>query len=114
MTIKAVEVKIRRSELTEPVAIYSVWELPILEAAHIQVTVLRELEISRTPPDAQDEYTRLENRYGRTVNEDGSRGLPYVAAIYGQFNAGVQKLADAIKHATVEDTGDQSDLMGVA
>jgi hypothetical protein len=112
MTIKAVQVKVRRSEVIEPVAIFAAWELPILEAMHLEVAVLQELTLPRDPPDALAEYQRLETRYGRTTNEDGTRGLPFVAAVYGQFNVGQSRLADAIKAATVEAPTGAEDLLG--
>ena len=112
MTIKALELKIRRKELAEFVETFAAWELPILEAMHHTVEIVGETTWDREAPETQDEYKRLETRYGRTTNEDGSRGLPYVAAVFGQFNVGMQRLGDAIKAATVVTPTDVSDLMG--
>lgn len=87
------------------------WEVPLLESAHENVTVEGESTFDREAPEASDEYKRLETKYGRSENEDGSRGVPHVAAVYGHINGGgVQRLADAIKAATV--ANDAADLIG--
>lgn len=113
MSIKALEVRIVRNELATFVEFFPAWELPILEAMHQSATVIGESTTDRDAPDVQEEYKRLETRYGRTTNEDGSRGLPYVAAVYGQFNVGYSRLGDAIRAATVETPpADASDLLG--
>jgi hypothetical protein len=66
------------------------------------VKVLAEVVISgRELPDAAEEYQRLENRYKRARNDDGSFGLPVVATVYGQHAAGVQALKRAIADAAV-------------
>lgn len=113
MSIKALEVRIVRNELVAIVEWVPAWELPILEAMHQSATVLSQSTFDdRQPPDVQEEYKRLETRYGRTTNEDSSRGLPFVAAVFGQFNVGYGRLGDAIKAATVETPpADASDLL---
>ena|SRR6266853_552696 len=113
MSIKALELRIVRNELATFVEWFPAWELPILEAMHQSVTVIgQSIFDDRNPPDVQEEYNRLQTRYGRTTNEDGSRGLPYVAAVYGQFNVGYSRLGDAIKAATVDTPpADASDLL---
>jgi hypothetical protein len=113
MSIKALELRIVRNELVVIVEWVPAWELPILEAMHQSVSLIGQSTFDdREPPDVQEEYKRLETRYGRTTNEDGSRGLPFVAAVYGQFNVGYSRLADAIKAAIVETPpADASDLL---
>lgn len=105
------KVMIRRSELQTAPDIVPAWELPILEALHDDVTETGEILLDRDPPGAEDEYKRLENRYPRVINEDGSKGLPLVAAVYGQFNIGVATLKRLIDAATVN-VGDNADLLG--
>lgn len=84
------------------------WEMPILAAKHPRIEsgprIVEEVWIERDPPDTRGEYVRLENRYGRTMNEDGSKGAPWVAAVYGGMVAGQGggNLAKAIKAATLE------------
>jgi hypothetical protein len=101
MTIKALKVEVRRSEVTNIPTVVAVWELPILEAMHQAVKVIEEVVLDREAPSAQDEFSRLTTRYGRTTNEDGSRGISFVGAVYGQFGVGLQRLGDAIKSATI-------------
>jgi len=88
------------------------WELPILEAVHTTVTVTGESLFDREPPAAEDEFVRLRTKYGRSENEDGSKGLPFVEAVYGQHGIGIGRLRDAIKAATVEESTE--DLLGAA
>lgn len=103
MAIKCLTVKVHRSEVMEPVITVRAWELPILEAMHPTVEVVDETLYALIVRNVEDEYQRLVTVYGRTTNEDGSRGLPYVAAVYGQFQLGVRALAKAIKDATVDE-----------
>lgn len=112
MSIKMKNVMIRRDAALIIPQNVPVWEVPLLEAAHENVTVEGESTFEREAPDAQDEYRRLETKYGRSENEDGSRGQPFVAAVYGHMNGGgVKRLAEAIQAATVV-SDDASDLVG--
>jgi len=77
------------------------WELPLLEAVHPTVEVVKEFVFDRKPPEAEDEFSRLRTKYGRSENEDGSKGLPFVEAVYGQHGVGIGRLRDAIQAATV-------------
>jgi len=104
MSVKGQKVSIRRSELHTQQDIVPLWEVPILAAVHDEaaVQVLEEVTIAhREMPDAKEEYERLENRYKRARNEDGSQGLPVVATVYGQHAAGVSALKRAISEAEV-------------
>jgi hypothetical protein len=103
MAIKCLTVKVHRSEVMEPVTTIRAWELPILEAMHVTVEVIDEAPYAIKITSADDEYARLEKVYGRTTNEDGSRGLPYVAAVYGQFQLGRNRLLEAIKGAYTDE-----------
>ncbi len=117
--LKFQTVDIRISERHTQQVKVAEWEVPLLEAVHHDVSVVAESLVNRTPPGAEDEYVRLQNRYKHSVNEDGSRGLPHVAAVYGQFGVGTKSLARAIAAATVEapqdtpyvETVDISDLI---
>lgn len=99
---KFVDVLIKRDAALAIPQRVAAWELPLLEAAHPTVEVTAELVFDREPPAAEDEFQRLKTRYGRSENEDGSKGLPYVEAVYGQHGVGVSRLRDAISSATVE------------
>jgi len=115
MAIKFVKVRVHRGEgnIHQVVDNFAAWEVPILEAVHTAVEVLGEIVVNRAPPEAADEYGRLEARYGRSENDDGSKGIPFVAAVYGQHAVGVAALRREIAAATTEDapeTGD--DLLG--
>lgn len=115
MAIKYVKCKVIRSELHQVVDNYPEWEVEILEAIHQGVERLGDMVHNRAAPDAEDEFERLNKRYGRSENEDGSRGIAYVAAVYGQHNVGVNSLRRAIGKATVtEAPSDGSDLLGMA
>ena len=109
--LKMKTVMIRRDAALVIPQTVAAWEVPLLEAAHENVTIESESTFDRAAPDAQDEYRRLETKYGRSENEDGSRGQPFVAAVYGHANGGgVKRLAEAIQAAVVVD--DAADLVG--
>lgn len=115
--IKAYVLRVRRNESVTVEATYPAWELPILEAVHPETTVVSETTIDRDPPGAEEEYTRLENRYKHSTDENGAKSLAFVAAVYGQFNGGVQRLQAAIDAATVGEHAPAHDvdaLMGDA
>lgn len=80
------------------------WELPILTAIHArqEPEVIEEVLIERPVPDAGDEFRRLANRYKNVVQDDGSQGAPWVAAVYGQFQGGDSRFAKAIRDAEVQ------------
>lgn len=105
MSVKAQEIQIRRSELHTVVETYPIWEVAVVAAVHEgDIKVLKDTVLSeRNLPDAKEEFERLENRYKRARNEDGSFGLPVVATVYGQHGAGVQALKRAIAECTVEE-----------
>ncbi len=111
--LKRLNLAIKMSELHEQhVTVYS-WELPIVRAMHgNKVTVLGETTINREAPDAQEEFGRLQRRYGKTNPEDGGKGAPYVDAVYGQFGVGTAALAKAIDEAVIEEIPD-APLAGV-
>lgn len=89
------------------------WEVPVLRAVHVtgdggtdSVTELEDTLKEREAPDATSEFQRLATKYGRSETEDGAKGLPYVAAVYGQFGVGTKRLGDAINAAVVAKADD--------
>jgi len=111
--LKFVDVLLVRDAALHIPETVAAWELPILEAVFESVKVNGEFLVTRDAPEVEDEFMRLNNRYGRSENEDGSKGLPYVEAVYGQHGIGHARLAEAIKAATVEADA-TADLMGDA
>lgn len=106
MSIKGQRVSIRRSELHTVEDTLALWEVPIVDAVHDEgaLKVLADVIIAdRELPAAKEEYERLENRYKRARNDDGSFGLPVVAVVYGQAGVGLQALKRAIQDAKVEE-----------
>ncbi len=92
------------------------WEVPLLEIVHASggpegsnptVTRIGERLVTRDPPAAADEYKRLQERYKRTTNEDGSPGPIVVAQVYGAYGVGQSRLRAAIEAATVEVSEDE-------
>lgn len=113
MAIRKLKLKVVRSQMHQIVADFPEWEKPILEAMHEAVEVLGEVVVNRDPPNPAEEYERLTRRYGRSENEDGSRGIPYVGAVYGQHGPGIAALGRAIKEATVDAAPESAeDLVG--
>jgi hypothetical protein len=113
MKLKYINVEIRLSELTTVSKGVAAWELPILEAVHPgAVEVKSERFVERaSAPDVNGEFQRLTNLYGDTVDQNGSKGLPFAATVYGQFGVGNANLAKAIAAATLADEA-PSDLLG--
>lgn len=101
MAVKGAIIEIRRSELHTVQDHVPMWEIPVIEAVHaLGIKLIEEKILAHVEaPEAGDEYTRLENRYRRSRNEDGSQGIPVVAQIYGMHAAGVQALGRAIDSA---------------
>lgn len=108
--IRCLRLEVRKDEHTTlPIAVPE-WEVPILDAVHGPDNVKRcgTKLIDRDPPEAQDEFVRLVNRYGRSEDENGTKGPPWAHIVYGQL--GVQRVAEAIKAAVEE--APQGDLVG--
>ena len=103
MSVKGQKIEIRRSELHTVVETVALWEVPVIAAVHEgDVKVLSDVIMAeRSPPEAKEEYERLENRYKRSRNEDGSFGDAVVANVYGKHGAGIQALKRAIQEAEV-------------
>lgn len=104
MSVKGQTINIRRSELHTAQETLPLWEVPVVAAVHADgaVQVVQEVILAdRTLPDAKEEYERLESRYKRARNDDGSLGDAVVAEVYGKHGAGVQALKRAISEATV-------------
>lgn len=104
MSIKGQRIAVRRSELHTQEDTVALWEVPVIEAVHDEgsVKVLAEVIMAdRNLPDAVEEYQRLEARYKRARNDDGSFGDMVVANVYGKHGAGIQALKRAIQGAEV-------------
>jgi hypothetical protein len=74
------------------------WEIPILEFTFEEGNVqrLHEFEVTDMAyPEAREEFFRLEKAYG----SDPDSGIPYVASVYGQAQAGVSTLRKLIAEA---------------
>jgi hypothetical protein len=105
MKVRFAKIDIKRSELTTIHREVPAWELPILKAIHgfVNVAVLENTVRDAVVPDAETEFERLKGRYGRSRNEDGSVGMPFVEAVYGQFASGVMQLERNMEAATVRE-----------
>lgn len=120
--LKYKQIELRVSELHALELTIPEWELRILEAIHAGsggIKLLGEVLINRPMPNVETEYARLATRYRRSVNEDGSQGLPWVATVYGQYGVGqeaLRKLIEASYVAAVapelQPVGDLTDLIG--
>ncbi len=108
--IRHVFVDIRRNEGATIRNSFPAWELPILKVVHGEdsVTEVGEKLVNRDPPEAHDEFTRLNNRYKRSKADDGAQSTPYVHMVYGEL--GVAKLQAAIDACVTE--APEGDLVG--
>lgn len=96
-------VTIRLSELHTQRLEMPPWEIPVAAAVHgdADVQVVDQVDVDRHPPDALEEFGRLERRYG----VDPKSEIPYVAQVYGQHQPGISRLAQAIAEAAPARTG---------
>lgn len=78
-----------------------VWEVPVLEAIHNDVSVVREIVVECPTPSSDAEYDRLLAAYGNIVNEDGTIGQPCVTAVYGSLGEGRRRLRAAMQEAVL-------------
>lgn len=104
-------VDIRRNEGATIRNSFPLWEIPILKVVHGEdaITEIGEKLVDRDPPEAHDEFTRLNTRYKRSRADDGGQSTPYVHMVYGEL--GVAKLKQAIDAAVTEaPTGDLTGL----
>ncbi len=108
--IRHVYVDIRRNEGATIRNSFPAWELPILKVVHGEdsVTEVGEKLVNRDPPEAHDEFTRLNNRYKRSKDDSGQQGTPYVHMVYGEL--GVAKLQAAIEASVT--AAPEGDLVG--
>lgn len=108
--IRHITVRIRRNETIELQNSFPQWEIPVLKAVHGEdsVTEVGEKLVDREPPEARDEFDRLNSRYKRSRNEDGSLGTPFVHMVYGEL--GVDRLAQAIQDSVTD--APEGDLVG--
>lgn len=105
MSVKGHKVTIRRSELHTVEDTLPLWEVAVVAAVHDEgaLKIVGNVVIQgRDLPDPREEYERLEARYKRSRNDDGSFGPPVVATVYGQHGAGLLALKAAINEAAVE------------
>jgi hypothetical protein len=99
--IRHIRLEIRKDEHTTlPVSVPE-WELPILEVVHgpDNVKHVGEKLVDRQPPEAHDEFVRLTNRYGKSEQDDGTKGPYFTHIVWGQL--GKAKLEEAIQAAVV-------------
>lgn len=99
--IRHIRAEIRKDEHTTlPVSVPE-WEIPILEVVHgpDNVKQIGDKLVDRQPPEARDEFVRLTNRYGKSENDDGTKGPFFTHIVWGQL--GQSKLAEAIANAVV-------------
>lgn len=108
--IRHIFVDIRRNEGATVRNSFPLWEIPILKVVHGEdaITEMGEKLVDRDPPDAHDEFTRLNTRYKRSRADDGAQSTPYVHMVYGEL--GIAKLAAAIAAAVV--AAPEGDLVG--
>lgn len=106
MSIKGAIVSIRRSELHTVQDTVALWEVPVIAAVHDDgaVQIVKEIVIAnRELPNVKEEMERLEARYKRARNDDGSQGDLVAHNVFGKHAAGLQTLKRAIQEAKVEE-----------
>lgn len=100
--MRHVRVNVKRDQNTVTTREIPEWEVPVLEMIFEDGNVQRidgETAVDREYPGASFEFDRLVRAYGA----DPQSGVPYVAAVYGQAQAGIRALARAIDAARDEE-----------
>jgi hypothetical protein len=114
MRILAIEV--RRNELNHQRVDIPPHELPVLAYVHGEAAciLLGEIELEDRPEllDANSEYSRLAQKYGRDKANESLE--PRVAAVYGNGMRGVQELQRAIDYGQREDLPTEAFALHVA
>ncbi len=83
--------EVRRSEISSIATKVLPWDIPVLEFLHgvENVIVHGECDEHRVIDGPQQEFTRMENAYGR----DPETNQSYVSQVYGNGGIGIAKLA---------------------
>lgn len=103
MPLRYVEAMVHRHELQKQFIRVPAWEIPLLESLYA-IEVKGEVAVDRDPPEPEAEYDRLERKYREFRDENGDyTGETVVGAVYGRFQAGIAKLADAISAAVIKE-----------
>jgi hypothetical protein len=98
MKLKYQEIEIRMQQGASMVKLrVPAWETPVLQSMHEEVTILRDVCEERDAPSVSAEMGRLKVAYGAERKEGGFTGIPYVEGVYGQNQAGVQALKQAMQ-----------------
>jgi hypothetical protein len=93
--MKLAQVRINRTEHLAPVINVGEWEIPVLQYIYTpeKVEILGRMKDKRPYPDAHNEFTRLELRYGIDTND----GKSHAASAYGQGIMGVRTIQQMIE-----------------
>jgi hypothetical protein len=94
---KYTRVQLNRSETTVITLDVPPWEVAVMAAANGEdrVQIIGETPVNKMLPDPGAEYDRLATRY----KHGGDTETPYVAAVYGLGQRGVDQLAKEIYKA---------------
>jgi hypothetical protein len=105
--MKFTSVLVRRDETHTAHVMVAPWEVPVLVAkngeANVTVGETKEYPDRPYPRDAETEYQRLSNLYGK-VNEDGKKDR-VVEFVYGTGPTGVAALRKAIEDVRKSEKG---------
>jgi len=102
--VKYKKVAVQRSELMTVERSVPEWVVPVIAAVHGNEKVAEKGDefVDREIPPTREEAQRLESLYGRSENDDGSKGIPFVSIVYGQNVMGLSHLEAAINAAVVD------------
>lgn len=105
--MKFTSVLVRRDETQTVNILVAPWEVPIIEAKNgkdrVTVGETKDYPERPYPRDAETEYQRLSNLYGK-VNEDGKKDR-VVEFVYGTGPSGVAALSKAIEDVRKSEKG---------
>ncbi len=77
------------------------WEVPVVQAIHPEVSVIRDVVREREAPSVSSEMTRLQAAYGAERQEGGFTGVTFAESVYGQHAVGTNALKRAMQGAVL-------------
>jgi hypothetical protein len=106
MKFRYKEIRIRmQSGASEVAKRVPEWEVPVIQAIHPEITEIRDTcHEMAGPVSVSREYDRLREAYGAERAEGGTKGIPYVEAVYGQHAAGHNALKQAMLTARLPES----------
>lgn len=102
MKIKYQELEIRMQSGASSVRkSVPLWEVPVLQAIHDEIQIIRDIVVEQDPPSVSGEMGRLINAYGAEREEGGITGIAYAESVYGKHAIGLESLRNVMQRSVL-------------